>query len=77
MMPGQDRIIPAHNDSLFFAFFGQLLHDIPPERRGVHHIVIGIGRIKQAEAVVVLGGNDDVFHARFFGQAYPFFGAEL
>ena len=54
----------------------KLLDDVALERR-VHDVVIGLLRVPQAEAVVVLRGEHDVLHAGVLGDVDPLVGVEL
>ncbi len=50
---------------------GQLGNDIAPERRGVYHVEVADGGLEHGEAVVVLGGQNNVFHAGLLGEHHP------
>ncbi len=47
------------------------------ERSGIHDVVIADRGIEEREAVVVLAGDDDIFHPRILGDLHPLGGAEL
>ncbi|OPZ07697.1 MAG: hypothetical protein BWZ10_02779 [candidate division BRC1 bacterium ADurb.BinA364] len=71
------RIIKTETDSGLFAGRGEFGHWIAAEGRGVDD-VIGAGlRMVHREAVMVLGGDDQIFHPRVFGHGHPFLGVEL
>ena len=76
VMPVADGIVGAEGDALLAARGGELLDHVAAERR-VHDVEIGLLRVEHAKAVVVLGGEDDVFHAGVFGDFDPLVGVEL
>ncbi len=71
-MPVHDRVVDAELQALLAAFVGQRLQQALAVRRSVHHVVVGRLGVEQAEAVVVLGGDDDVLDSGFLGKANPF-----
>ena len=71
------RVVEAEPDAVPGAGLGQLLERVALERRGIHDVVLAdLGAIHR-EAVVVLAGDDDVFHPGVLGQLHPFLGVEL
>ncbi|MBA7649354.1 hypothetical protein ES703_57151 [subsurface metagenome] len=70
-------MVPADLDALFSAFIRQLLHDILFEWGSIHHIILRKLGIEQAEAIMVLTGDDDILHARFLCHPDPLCGIEL
>jgi hypothetical protein len=75
MVPVHDGVIEADLDALSVAGIGQLLQDIALEGRG-GNVEIRVLGIEQAEAVVMLGGDDDVFHTGAFCHPHPLVGIE-
>ena len=61
------RIIKAKLEAMRFAGGPQFLHGIAPKRSCLDDIVIGDPGIIHGEAVMMLGRNDEVAHARLFG----------
>jgi hypothetical protein len=51
-------------------------NDVTTERR-LHDVVVGEFGVPQTEAVVVLGGQHHIFHARRFGDGDPLVGVEF
>ena len=76
MVPVHDGMIKAELDAGVVAGLGQLLERVALEGGGLD-APIGLVGPEHAEAVVVFGGDDDVFHAGILGQAHPFLGVEL
>ncbi len=70
VMPVHDRVVPADPQALLPAGVRERLHDVPAERGG-HDVEVGLGRVEEAEPVVVLGGDHDVLHAGLLRQADP------
>ena len=56
---------------------GEFADDVALERRRLGDGVVGDLRVPQAEAVMVLGGDDDVLLAGLGGEAHPRFGVEV
>ncbi len=55
----------------------QLFHRVPLEGGGVHDIVFaGFGMV-HGKAVMMLAGDDDIFHPGVFSHFHPFFGVKL
>ena len=71
------RIIDSKLEPDFVACFAQLLNDVTFEWRVIDDIVIADRRIEEREAVVMLAGDDDIFHPRILGDLHPLGGAEL
>ena len=65
------RIIESKLDAVFFAGGGQFLQRIAMKRRRLHDVPRTGFRVEHREAVVMLGGDDDVFHAGVFGESSP------
>ena len=61
---------------MLVAGFGDLFGDVPPER-GVHDVVAGILRIEVAEAVMMLGGPEEISGAGRLHQPDPLLGIEI
>ena len=55
----------------------EFLDDVAFEGRGIHHIVIRAGGIKEREAVVVLGGDHDMAHTCGFEKFHPLLSIEF
>ena len=70
-MPVDQRIVEAHLQPLGPESVRIFPHQIPP-KGGVGALVIGILAVKQAEALVMLGGQHRVLHARGLGLPGPF-----
>ena len=73
MMPVGIGIIQGKQHAMLFAGVGQHPEHILFVGR-IHDIVRGVFRIPHAKAVMMLGGEADIFHARFFRQKHPFLG---
>ena len=69
-------VVEAQLDSLLAAFLGQLLKRVALERRRIDDVERVRLRIEHREAVVMLRGDHDVFHARRLGQRNNIVGAE-
>ena len=67
-MPVDEGEVDCKADALALAGFGKLLHGIATERSGVDDVVVGVLRVVHAEAVVVLGSEDDGLHAGSLGK---------
>ena len=70
-------IIETEFQSLLTAFVGQFFHRVACKRGTGNDVVIAACRVIHGKSVMVLGGDDDIFHAGFFGSLYPFSGVEL
>ena len=46
-------------------------------KRAIHHAIIGLFGVKHTEAIVVFGGEHQVFHTRRFGSSGPFVGIKI
>jgi hypothetical protein len=68
-------VVPAHADAVPIAGLGQLGHDVALEGGG-HDVVVGVLRVEEAEAVVMLARDHDVLHARVTGGPGPLVGVE-
>ena len=64
-------IVEAEPDAGIAAGIRQLGQRIAPVRGGVHDVVRAARRAIQGEAVVVLGGDHQVAHARLHGEIHP------
>jgi hypothetical protein len=71
------RVVEAEADAGGVAGVGEFLHGVAFEPGGVVEIVGGDFRRIHGEAVVVLGGDDEVFHAGVFKEVDPGGGVEL
>ena len=70
-------IVEAEPDALLLAGFGQFGHRIAFEGGRVDDVEGRQLRAEHREAVVMLGGDDDVLAAGLFGQLDPLVGVEL
>ncbi len=62
------RVVEAKLDALFAALFGELTERVALEWRGSDDVEgVDLG-VEHGEAVVVLGGDDDVLHASGFRE---------
>ena len=68
------RIVKSQFHAVFLARLGQRLEQIFAVGRGFDDVPVAGLRIEQRKAVVVLAGDDDVFHAGFFGELHPLVG---
>ena len=70
------RVVEAELDALLAALLGELFEGIAMEGCGGDDVEgIGLG-VEHGEAVVVLGGDDDVLHAGGFGEGDDVVGVE-
>ena len=69
------RIVESDEEAFLAEGLGDHGRDVPAVGRP-GDLEIAEGRVEHAEAVVVLGREDDVFHAGELGQAGPFAGIE-
>jgi len=75
MMPVEERIIKTDLE----AFRPESLHKFFQEvaaEGGVGHLVIGVFRVPEAEALVMFGSDDRIFHAGCFRHPSPLAGIE-
>ena len=70
-------IVDAELQTLRMAGLAQLLDDIPLERCVVDDIVLADQGIEEGKAVVVLGGDNHIAHARILEDLGPFIGVKL
>ena len=75
VVPVAHRVVGPERHALPTAGVGHLAGHVPLERR-VGDLVVGQLRVEQAEPVVVLGGQYEVFHAGRLGQGDPVVGVE-
>jgi hypothetical protein len=75
VVPVRDGVVEAERDAPPVAGVRQEADDVPPVRRA-HHVVVGLGGVPQAEAVVVLGGDAEVLHPHLLEQVEPGLGIE-
>ena len=71
------RIVKAEAYAVALAGIGELAHGVARELRRVVDVVGVRLRRPHGEAVVVLGGDDQVLHPRAFDQAHPLLGVEF
>ena len=71
MVPVDDRVVQAHAEALGAERIDKLADQIAAAVR--RRLEIRQLRVKQAEAVVMLGDHDRVFHARVLRHPRPFF----
>ena len=70
------RVVEAELDALLAALFGEFVEGVAFEGSGGDDVEgVGLG-VEHGEAVVVLGGDDDVLHAGGFGEGDDVVGAE-
>jgi len=67
-------IIEAEFDAVFSAGGGEGLEDVPAVGRGLDDVPIARLGVEIGEAVVMFGGDDDVFHAGVTSEADPVVG---
>ncbi len=67
------RIVKSQLETVLFAGIGQLLDDIPFRIGEFCHIIITYFAVPQGKAIMMLGGDGDIFHSCLFCQHYPFF----
>ena len=77
VMPVHDGVVETQAQALAPAFGRQVLHRIVMPRRCLDDVVVGHLRIEHRKAVVVLAGDDDVFHPRVFRRLNPLARVEL
>ena len=71
------RIIKSELDPILVAGGAEIGHRIMMPRGGVHDVVIIHFRGPHRKAVMMLGGDDDVFHAGIPGEAHPGIGVKV
>ena len=71
------RVVEAELDALRVAGGLEFGDHVAFKRSGIYDIVIADRRIEEREAVVMLAGDDDIFHPRILGDLHPLGGAEL
>ena len=76
VMPVRIGIVNGKQHVVFAAGVGQHFENVFSVR-GVHDVEISIFGVPHAEAVVMLGGKADIFHAGPLGQQNPLFGVIL
>ena len=76
-MPVDKRKIHREINTSALAGFGQLFHQIPLVRCGIHNVETGIVGVIHAKSVVVLGGENDGAHAGFPGESYDAVGVPV
>lgn len=70
VMPIYQRIIKAYAQA--FGTEGvHIFSDQVTARRCMDGAIVGVGRIEEAKALMMFGGQDGVFHAGFFGHTSP------
>ena len=65
------RIVEAESNTVFLAGFGEVCHNIFAVRRGIDNVVVAARGVIHGKAVVVFGGDNEVFHTcipREFGN---------
>ena len=65
-------IVESELESLFLTGVSKFLHDVAAKWRLVNDVVLVVLRTKHRKAIVMLGCDDDVFHAGTFGAANEF-----
>ena len=70
-------VVEAELDALSIAGGLELGDHVAFEGGGIDDVVIADLGVKESETVVVLAGDDDIFHAGIFGDVDPLGGAEL
>ena len=76
VMPVHNGMVEAEADAVPQAGLLEGLQEVlPPGRRG--HVMVGDLGVPEAEAVVVLGGDDQVVHPGLLGGLHPGVGVEL
>ncbi len=70
VVPIGDGVVEAEGDAAGVAGVGEHGDDVALVR-GVHHVEVGLLGVPEAEAVVVLGGEADVFHAGVLEDVEP------
>ena len=76
VMPVELRVVEEQLDPLLAALLGQLLEHVALVGRALDDVPIAHLRVEHGEAIVVLAGDGDVFHARGLGQRHPLGGVE-
>ena len=74
-MPVDERIVETDFDTFGAECLDRLANQVLLVGR-VADAIVGVFGGPQTKAVVVLGGDDEIFHARQFGHTGPFFGVE-
>ena len=77
IVPVRDGIIETEFQAGLARCIGQFLHRIAMEGSRFDDVKVGEFGAVHAKAVMVFGGDDDVFHAGAFGDADPFAGIEV
>ena len=55
----------------------EFLNRVPPKRGRLHKVVLTRFGVKESKSIVVLAGDDDVFHPSVLGDADPLFGIKF
>ena len=76
MVPVHDGVVEAEGHPGLPAGLREHLEDVLPVA-GPHNVIVRVGAVEDAEAVVVLGGDDDVPDPGDPGQPDPLFGIEV
>ena len=70
MVPVKEGVVEATADPGLMAGVGELTDDVAPERR-LRRLVVRVLRVKETEALVMLGREDDVLHPRVLRRGNP------
>ena len=70
-------IVEPKFESLFLAGVSEFLHDVAAKRSLVDNVVFVVPGTKHGKAVVMFGGDDDVFHAGSFSSPDKLFSVEF
>lgn len=77
VMPVDGGVVDTEPKAAAGASFGELLDDVLAIGRGLNDVEVRLLRREHVEAVVVLGGDDDVLHAGSFGESDDGVGVKL
>ncbi len=77
MVPVEDAVVESELDAVFPAGFIQFGQNVPPFKRRTAHIKFGVIAVPKTKSIVVLGCDDQVFHARRLGRARDQVGIKL
>ena len=71
------RVVKSQFHAMFVTCFGKFSDHITAKRCGIYNVIAIYFGMVHAEAFMMLGSYDHVFHSGILCQFYPFFGVEI